>query len=221
MGVIMEDNKPASGSGQDDSSAESGDSQNNATPPEAEDKVSYETYRKTVDEVKKLKARHREALEKLDSIESAKADAEKQKLKDKEQWQDYAKRIETELTEKLNAATSKLSEYQERDVYVKKVTAFRKALDGDLDPRFYTFIPVDQIEFLPDSDQVDEMTVTKAVEAFRKENGDLIKKPGGPGLPNNAPGSGSKGIDYESWLKLPAKEMREKLKEVRAAEDKT
>lgn len=213
--------EPTCGSDQSGACGTNGDSQNQDKPPVDGNMVSYESHRKLLDEKKHEQAARIDAENRLKKLEDAAKSAENQKLKDKEEWKTYAERIEAELKNKLESAETQLKDYSERDAYVKKVSAFTKALDGDLDSRFYGFIPVDSIEFLPDSDTIDEMTVTKAVEAFRKENGDLIKKPGQHKMNYAAPGSGSKGLDYETWLTLPAKEMQARRKEVMQTEGDT
>jgi hypothetical protein len=69
----------------------------------------------------------------------------------------------------------------------RKLESFLGTLDGKVDRKYWGHINLDSIVIDPDSGQVDEMSVTKEIERFKKEFPEVIRKPSGPGVPNQSP----------------------------------
>lgn len=167
-------------------------------PAPKKDTVAYETHVKLLKEKKKLQ-------EEYDAIQKQNRDREEADLRLKEDFKKIAELREAEAAE----LRSKLTTVEARERNAIKLDAFLSSLDGSVDKRFWGHIPLDQIIVDPESGEPDPMSVTKVVEAFRKEYYDIIKKPGQPTVPNTAPqgAPGSGKITRAAWLTLDHKEM--------------
>lgn len=193
----------------------SGDNQTSSGGPEQTDAVSkkdtvaYETYRKLLSE---KKARD-EALEtykkELAEYKRKEKEAEEAKLKEEQNWKAIVELREKELNEERTMRI----QMQEERLNATKLDTFLQSLGGKVDSKYWGMIDLEKIAINPESGQVDQMSVTQAVEAFRKNYPELIKTGTGPKIPSDAPqGNGS--LTYEEWKKLPAKEMRARVKDI-------
>jgi len=105
-------------------------------------------------------------------------------------------------------AKQKLSEYEQREVTRKKLASILDAVDGDIDSKFYGLIDYNAVVINPETGDVEQMSVTKAVEGIKKNFPEIIRRRNAPNLPSQAPGSGVPGtISRSEWNKLSSKEM--------------
>ena len=172
--------------------------------PPKKDFVSHESWLKLLDEKKKLK-------EKLDASEKERKEREEAELRAKEDFKKIGELREQEAKE----LREKLTQKEERERGAIKLDAFLSTLDGKVDKKYWGHINLDAIVVDPETGVVDQMSVTKEVERFRKEYFEIVQRPDQNKLPNNPPG-GSAGakITYEQWKQLPAKEMAARMKDV-------
>jgi len=173
------------------------------------DLVAYETYQKAVDEAKKAKERAR----KLE------ADAKEREEADLRAKEDYKKIAELREQE-AKAAKEELALVKAREQNAVKLDAFLSTLDGKVDRKFWGHINLSQILIDPETGDVDQMSVAKEVDRFRKEYFEIIQKPGQNQLPNAAPQPGGvqQYIAYDEWKKLPLKEQKARYAEMREGE---
>jgi len=158
--------------------------------------VSYETHAKLLDEKKKASAR-------LAELEAAEEARKLKALEEKGEYQKIIEQKEKELADK----NSKLHELTQRETDRLKLSSLLKALPGTVDPKFYKFIDqIDDIVVNPETGEVDEVSVNRAAEKFRKQYPEWIQTKKS-GLPNDAPGGGANRISRAEWMKLPSKEM--------------
>lgn len=189
----MEDSKapveqPENASGVD------GEDQGSTETPEAKkpDVVKFETHSKLLGEKKRVQAERDELRQKVEAFERAKAEAEQRDLEAKGEYDKILKQYKDEI----GTLSTKLSEREKRDKDLMKYQAFLGTLGGSLKSNDYTIhIDFDSIAIDPDSGEVDEMSVAKEVERFRKTHPDLIKSTGaGPKTPATAPGGNSEPV---------------------------
>jgi len=165
-----------------------------ATPPEP---VSYETHRKLLSEKKRLQ-------EEYAKLAAKEAEREKKILEDRGEYQKLAELAKAEAEE----LRSKLTSIEETRREAKKANALLKALDNGILEKYYGFLPLDSILVDPETGEVNQLSVVKAAEEFRRNYPELMVQTGGPKLPNVAPkGNGAGKISREEWLKLPHNEM--------------
>lgn len=151
---------------------------------QSNDKVSYDTYRKVLNEAKK----YRDAFK---QVEEEKQRMGEQKLKEQNEWKTLAEQYKTKLDE-----TSKvLSEQEASIVNGMKYQEFEKHLGGKLkDQEYATFVPFDKIAINPETKRIDEESVKGAVADFVKKHSHLVEFQSGSKLPNEAARPGSVGV---------------------------
>lgn len=131
---------------------------------DSQDKVSRETYLKTLDEVKKVKAKNKE-------LEAFKQSLEEEKLKEQNQWKQYAE----QQAKKAEEALAQVNQYESLIEESIKFNAFQNALGGKLKHDSYrSFIPLDKVVFNPETKQVDQDSLKTVVGQFTKEHPSLI-----------------------------------------------
>ncbi|RKZ07634.1 hypothetical protein DRQ25_11110 [Candidatus Fermentibacteria bacterium] len=183
------------------------------TTPTEEKSVSYDSHRKLLGEKKRLAEQLTESLAKNAKNDQEKNEAEEKRLKDNEEWKTYAEKKEQEA----NEARAKLTETTSQIADAKKLDAFLNTLDAKIDRKYWGFIDTDSIVTNPESGEIDEMSVAKAVEAFKANYAEIIQYPGKTtGLPNESPKPGTSTLTYDEWTKLPVKEMKARQAEVMA-----
>lgn len=167
-------------------------------PDPSKDKVAYETYKKVVAEKKRFQ-------ERAEQLEAQNSERER---KDLEAKGEYQKLLELERA-KSSAAESKLTQIESERQTAKKAAALLKALEHGIPEKFYGFLPMDEVVVDPDTGEVNQLSVAKAAEEFRKNYPELLIKPNGPRLPTEAPrGNGAGMITVEDYAKLPLDEMK-------------
>jgi len=159
-----------------------------AIAPKA-DQVAYDTHRKLLGEKKALQAKHDELLASL-AAQDEKAKAEQGEYKDL--YSQSKTRVE-ELQSELQAA-------KEQQDNFRKLRAMLGAIEGKVDQAYYGHLGIENILLDPDTGDVDEMSLNKAVENFKKNHAVLIKKGTATPLPKEAAqyASGVQGINQLS-----------------------
>jgi hypothetical protein len=161
----MSDDTKGTGGSDQKSGADSGKGENQT--------VAYDTYRKTVDEVKSLK-------EKLKEIETKTQSEMEKKLQEQGEWKTLAESREAKVKE-LEAKLSGTFEEIHDSI---KLNAFQKHLGGKLkSDKYFDFVDTSKIAINPDTKKVDEESVKTVVAEFLKEHTHLVdfgKKSGMP-----------------------------------------
>lgn len=151
--------------------------------------------------------------EKLKSLETLAKEKEEKELKEKEDYKTLVQLREEELTKTKSELESERFQRQQG----MKLDAFLSILDGKVDSKYWGMIDLDKISINPETKQIDQMSVSKAVEDFRKTYPELIKTGQAQIPPANAPSNGEV-LTYEKWLTLPLKEQKARYKELRQNE---
>ncbi len=168
------------------------------------DTVAYASYQKLLSEKKKLQA-------KIDKVEREAESREREKL---EAQQKYKELWESEKTES-EALRGKVQSYEERWTDALKLDAFNRAL-GDtrrIDPKYSGFIDTSNILIDPESGKIDELSAKREVDRVSQSFPEIVKSTVTTHLPNETPTPG-KTLTRAEWMKLPAKEMAARMKEV-------
>lgn len=177
-----------------------------------EQSVSYETHRRLLSEKKRRDEENAALKARLDEIEKRDKEKMEAELKQKEDWKKMLELREKELSDK----DAKLKQYEQQRVEETKLRKFLASIDGKIDSRYWQLIPIEEIA-VRDNGEIDELSVTKAVETFVKKFPETVQRRNAPSTSNTAP-NGQGSISYDEWRKLPVKEMRAKLKQVIAQE---
>lgn len=173
-------------------------------PARVDNHVSYETHRRLLNEKKKLQ-------EEFAAAQTALKDREEKELREKEDFKTLLALREKEL--KTLQSKVDISEQQKSEAV--KLDSFLKSLDGQVDSKFWGHVDLSQIIVDPTTGQVDEMTVLKEVERFKKTFPEIIQRKGQAKVPATSPDyTSTNTISYEEWVKLPTKEMKARMKEV-------
>lgn len=185
----------------------SGDNENNSK----KDSVAFETYDRLLGEKKKMQDALKAEREKNKQYEDNLKSQSEKELAEKEEWKKLLAIREKELEE----ANSKLTTHEKQTINARKIDSVLKTMDGEVSDKYWIHFDLDSIAIDPETNKVDEMTVAAEVERFRKEHPMLVRSRSRQksGLPNEAPGKSSR-LTHDQWRKLPAKEMRERLKDV-------
>lgn len=172
--------------------SDSGAEANDPTPKT----VSYETYLKTLNEAKKAKQK----LTEIDAADKARSDAE---LARQGEYQKLVEQRDAELVATKNELTS-LRQIQADQ---RKMASVLDLAGGDIDPKWYSLIPYDQVVINPDTGEVDKLSAAKVVAHLKKDFPEIIRMPNAPRLPSSAP-QGTGKITRSAWLDLPVAEMK-------------
>jgi hypothetical protein len=168
------------------------------------DTVAYESYQKLLSEKKKLQAR----------LDKQEREAEGKQREELEAQQKYKELWESEKTE-VESLRGKVRSYEERWDDALKLDAFNRAL-GDtrrIDAKYSGFIDTSNILIDPETGKIDSLTAKREVDRVFKEYPEIVKSTVTNHLPNENPNPG-KALTREEWLKLPAKEMAARMREV-------
>lgn len=150
--------------------------------------VSREAYEKAITEAKKAK-------EKLQAIEAESKKRQEDEAKAKE---DYKKLYESAAAERDEVKKQK-SDLETGLIDGKKLQAFLGKLPGKVAKEYWSLIDLDKIVIDPDSREIDERSLAKAVKEFETIHARLIDKPATGRLPNDAPG-GNRSSGFEAEL---------------------
>lgn len=163
-------------SNQDAGSASTQETSGQTEQTQANDKVAYDTYRRVLNEAKKLK-------EQVKLYEEEKAKSHENKLKEQNEWKALAETYQQQLHEKSRI----LQEQEQSIVNGMKYQEFEKHLGGRLKNKDYaTFIEFDKIVMNPETKRIDEESVKGVVSNFVKQHSHLVEFAGGAKMPNEA-----------------------------------
>ena len=177
----------------------------------SDDLVKYSTYKKVLNEKKTLQSKHAEAIAKLAEHEAREKQKEEQQLiADKEFDKVLGERDKQidELTGRLNQSTKALDD-------TIKLQHFISALGSSkIDPKYFGFIPLDDIQIEEDGN-VNKENLMKVVNEFKAEHPRLLVNPKG-NLPNHHVNQEKAGtISYKAWRELKSsKEQSERYKDI-------
>lgn len=158
-----------------------------------------------------LLSEKKKVSEKLKTFEQLAKEKEEKELKEKEDFKTLVQLREQELEK----TKSELEIERTQRMQGMKLDAFLSVIDGKIDSKYWGMIDLEQIKLNPDSKQIDQMSVSQAVEVFKKTYPELIKTNMGQMIPANAPTNGDI-LTYDKWLTLPVKEQKARYKEMRA-----
>lgn len=151
----------------------------------SQDKVAYESFRKSVEAEKKARERANELEKRLKEIEARDLQANDNKLKEQNEWKALAESKEKAYLE----VSSKLNELETTILDSVKLSAFQKHLGGRIkDDAYYQFVDTNSIAYNPDTKRVDEESVKSVVADFVKRHSSLVEFRGGK-MPNEAASS--------------------------------
>ena len=176
------------------------------------DFVARETYLKSLNQEKNVRNRLRTTEEELQKLRDENKKFVEEKL--------YS---EGEKDKLLEIRTKERDEYRNKyenlstDVVEgEKISAFLDKLPGRLaNKEYYNFIPTKDIVIDPTTGEIDESSLTEAVNQFSKKHSMLITPLNGRKLPNDAANSASTDLSYEAWLKLPYAEKMKNFNKVK------
>ena len=161
------------------------------------DYVTLETHRRLLDEKKKAQA-------KLDELLTNEKASEDDDARERGDYEALLKARDEEITKER----SRRIELEESFVQGRKLNAIIDALGGNVEPKWFKLIDVNEVRLNPESGEVDTLSVAKVAESLRKEFPEMIKT--GARLPADAPKGNSAGtISRAEWMKLPYAKMRE------------
>lgn len=165
---------------------------------ETKDTVSYQTYLKTLSEVKKLKEQTR-------LYEEEKSRVHEQKLKEQNEW----KALAEEKSKQAEQLAKNLKELNDQVVNGMKYQEFEKHLGGKLKSREYaSFIDFEKIVINPETKAIDEESVKGVVSQFVKTHPALVDFGTGK-VPNEAPRGGSFSTSEKPIEKMTPKELED------------
>lgn len=169
-----------------------------AAPDDVGDVVTKKHHERVLFELKK----EREAKAALQSEKEAR------EKKDLEERGEYQKLLELAKKEK-EEAEAEAKALKNQFVTGRKANALLKALDNGVDDKYFSFLPIDEILLDPESGEINQTSVTKAAESFKKNYPEIYRSKNAPRLPNDAPqGGGALTISRSEWAKLTSKEMK-------------
>lgn len=148
--------------------------------------------------------------EKLKTFEQSAKEKQDLELKAKE---DYKALVELRDSELLTTKKELEAERFQRQ-QGQKLDAFLSVVEGKIDQKYWSMIDLEQVKINPDSKAIDQMSVSQAVDAFKKTYPELIKTGISQFTPPNAPANGE-ALTYEKWLTLPLKEQKARYLEMK------
>jgi hypothetical protein len=163
-------NPSVSDDGQSAGSAQAGQA------PETKDQVSYETHRRLLSEKKELAAR-------LASIETERRAAAEKEAREKE---DFKKMVELRDQE-LNQLREEYSGLKNQVYHAVKRSTFEEAIGIKIPKQYERLIDYDAIVFDPSTNSVDELSLSKYVDQFKKDFREIMMPQAVPGVSQQAP----------------------------------
>lgn len=174
--------------------------------PQTQDKVSYETHRRLLDEKKREQAARKQLEAELEMFRAKEKQIEEEKLKQTGEYQKLLQ-LREEENKKLK---SELDSFENRFKRAAKMNAFIKAAGTELDDKWLQLVDVDSIAVRPDDNEIDMMSLQSSVETFRKTWPEAFKPKGSP-IPADMP-NGQGHITESEWRKLPKAADKTKYK---------
>lgn len=174
------------------------------------DTVAYESHVKLLDQLKKSKEVQKELADKLKAFEDEKKNLDESKMKEQGEYKKILEAREVEI-KKLKED----SDHFKKSLYDgAKLQAVLEKLPGKIRNRSYlSFIDIDKVAIDPESNVIDDRTVTEVVSSFVKDHSHLLEINDAKTLPTDS-ANGAKKLSYDEWRKLPLKEKKDKLNQV-------
>ncbi len=164
----------------------------------SKESVAFETYDKTMAELKKAKA-------KLAEIEAQKKSDRDKDLAAKENFKLMVEERDKELLE----TKQKLTNYEQNYQNAQKLNAVLASLNGEVDEQYWGLIDLSKIAVDPETGSPDKTSAAKYAKEFSSKFSLVVKKPTGVKIPADAAnGSGTGVPSYEEWTKMPLQEMK-------------
>jgi hypothetical protein len=138
-----------------------------------DDVVKYASYKKAVNQLKNQKSELEELRE-----------WKKQIVEDEQLKKGNFEQAIKSRDEALIDLKSKLTNFEQAEIDGKKIHAIQSKLPGKIsNPEYLSFIDLDSIEIDPESGDLDELTLTRAVDGFVSRHAKLMEPTNSKGLP--------------------------------------
>jgi len=176
------------------------------------DTVQYESYRRVLADHKKSKARAEELEAKLALIEKKEKELEEKSLKEQGE---YKKLLEIEK-KKREIEESKRIQYEKDLLDAHKLNAVKEKLPAKVKRNeYYSFIDTDKILIDKETGIIDEASLESVANDFITNHSALLDKPSVKNLPQDAAKGTATKLTLEDWKKLPLKEKKKRMVDVR------
>lgn len=157
--------------------------------------VAYETHVKLLGEKKRLAERLAAQESDLEKFRAAEKERETKELEAAKNYDQIQKNLKEELAKK----DEQLKLVHTERVQARKLDAFIKTLGASLEQKYWGLVDIDQIAIDPATGQIDDMSVSKYVDAYRKTYPETIRTQA-PGMPSKAPEGSPQGkLTVEQW----------------------
>jgi len=143
--------------------------QENKSLENEKDKVSYETYQRTLKQLKENQNRMKELEEKQKEYEEKLKVEEEIKLKEQQKWKEIAERKEAEIKKERE----KIVFLEKKHTNTIKERAFKDALGVEVKSKYLAFVDFDEIS-IDEKGEVDKITLENAIRTFKEENPELL-----------------------------------------------
>jgi len=175
---------------------------------QSQDTVKYDTYRKVLSEKKRRDEEVRELREKVEAYERSQKEAQEKDLEDQNKWKEIADLRAKEASQYKHD----LESMRESQRQAMKLDNFLSALGSNLPKQYWGLVDLDAIKLNPETNEVDDMSVTSAIETFRKSYPEILQSKTSATTPNTAPRGTAAATRGERDMKdLPAKERNKLL----------
>lgn len=196
----------------------SGNTQNaeNETDKTATGPVSYETYKKTLGQLKTTQQKMADFEKRITDYEARDKQLQEQKLTQSGEWQKVLELREQQIAElnaKLNESSTKAKNLEDTLVGSIKLQTVLAKLPAPLaDNSYMQFIEVDKVVLNPETGEIDEASAEIVAQDFVKKHARLLSADA-KHLPNgNAKAAGR--LSYQDWLRLPLNDRRARVGDV-------
>jgi len=164
--------------------------------------ISREAYVKAVDEAKAAKR-------KLAAYDTQKKKDEEKALEESNNY----KKLAEDRKLALEAKEQELESIQTDLLRSVKRQEFLSLVD--VKKEYQSLIDLEQIEVDPDTQRLDESSLRKYAEAFKKKHPEIINAPNGKKMPQDAAKPKSNGsISYDEWLLLSWTKQKERIGDI-------
>jgi hypothetical protein len=191
---------------------------------EKKDTVSYDTYKRTLSQLKKKDEQLKGYEERLLAIEQAerereqtKRQAEEQRLQEKGEFKkllELERKRNEDLLGQLEGVSQEKMQAQRTIQDTVKLHAFYEKLPGKVKRREYlNFVDLENIVVNPETQEIDSSSVDGVVNSFMDNYSELVDTSHMGKLPAGNPGN-YKAMDMENWKKLSSKEMKKTYNEM-------
>ena len=204
------------------SEPENQDDKKNDAENNEKDVVKYETYQRTIKQLKRIKEEKKELEDRLNQSEKDRQErAEKlreAKERELEKNGEYKKLLELkekelgEIKDRLEGVTKDKMEADKTITDTIKLHAFYDKIPGKIKKREYlNFVDLDNIVVNPESGEIDPASVDNVVNKFMESYSELVDTSHLGRLPGGTPASGDD-VSYSNWRGMSVKDMKKNLK---------